>query len=75
MKGAAPTNEILNLTAVLYSVSQDCYHIEKIQDYLKQNITVAMNGIKKSDYSLIGIFKSDVEGDRYIEMFKKVKGK
>lgn len=72
MKNAiVPKPEIGRLTAALYSVSQDCFHIETSLEYAKTNITNSFLLSNKGDYRLIGVFNSDIEADTYIEVFRK----
>jgi len=63
------------LVAVLYSLSQDCFHLETINDYLKTNIQNGLMKRNKNDYRLIGITNSDVEGDTLIQEFQKAQSK
>jgi len=63
------------LVAVLYSLSQDCFHLETVQDYLKTNIQNGLMKRNKNDYRLIGITNSDVEGDTLIIEFQKAQSK
>jgi len=62
---------VSKLTAVLYSVSQDCFHLEEVQDYININVRNALSKVNKNDYRLIGIFENDIKGDEYIERFRK----
>lgn len=66
-----PTKEMAILTAVLYSVSQNCFHIEKLHEYVEKNIQHAMHKLNKSDWKLIGVFNNDMEAHEYIETFKR----
>lgn len=63
------------LVAVLYSVSQDCFHLETVNDYIKTNIQDGLVKHNKNDYRLIGIANSDMQGDTLIEEFKKAQKK
>ena len=54
--------------AVLYSVSQGCFHLETLEDYIKKNSEDCLRG-KFSDYKLIGVFENDEEADTYIKRF------
>lgn len=69
MKAPFPTN-ILELQAVLYSVSQDCFHIEPIEQYIQINVRNSLLKLNSSDYRLIGLFENPREADRYIRSFK-----
>lgn len=71
----APTKEILKMTAVLYSVSQDCFHLETMQEFLNDNILKSAQGVICNDYVLIGIAENDVKGGEYIEIFKTINKK
>ena len=71
----APTEEILKMTAVLYSVSQDCFHLETVREYLNDNILKSAQDVRSSDYFIIGIAENDTKGDEYIKMFKGLKNK
>ncbi len=62
-----PSPEIAHLTAALYSISQDCFHIEPLQDYVKLNLSDAFIKSSKGDYRLVGIFNSDTDADAYID--------
>ena len=54
------------IKAVLYSVSQDCFHLETLEDYIKKNSEDCLAG-KSSDYRLIGVFDSENEADAFME--------
>lgn len=69
----APTKDILGMTAVLYSVSQDCFHLETIMEHLNDNIIKTSTKANCSDYVIIGIAENDVKGGEYIELFKALK--
>lgn len=56
------------IKAVLYSVSQECFHLETLEDYIKKNSENCLTG-KSSDYKLIGVFEKDEEADRFINRF------
>lgn len=62
--------DIAKLSAVLFSVSQQAFHLESLADYIESNIKVSLTN-SKNDYRLIGVFENDVEGDSYIEQFRK----
>ena len=63
------TKEIGTKTAVLYSVSQDCFHLETVKEYIESNIRVSFMQTQ-NDYRLIAIANNDTEGDAYIEVFR-----
>lgn len=66
-----PNKEIALLTVALYSVSQDCFHIEKLHEYISLNIRNALHLLDNGGYKMIGIFNNDIEADKYIEVFRK----
>ena len=56
-------------SAVLYSISQKCFHIESLREYIEENIKCAM--LKKdNDYRLVGLFNSDDEAHEYTEVIR-----
>ncbi len=69
------SKEIGNKTAVLYSVSQDCFHLETVFDYITSNIKTSVIKSKGGDYRLICICDSDIAGDAFIEKFKSIQKK
>ena len=62
--------KVSNLTVALYSVEQDCFHIEKLHEYIHTNVTTSFMGSREAGYKMIGIFNNDIEADTYIETFK-----
>lgn len=68
-------DNVRKLTAILYSVEQDCFHLETISDYVTNNIKRCMIKQKCNEYRLIGVCENDVDGDNLIEEFKKVQKK
>lgn len=66
-----PNKKIANLSVALYSVSQKCFHIELLHEYVAHNVTHALNDLNKEDYRLIGIFENDVEAGEYIDTFRQ----
>jgi len=66
-----PNKEIAKLIAALYSVSQDCFHIEQLNEYVENNITHSMRKLNKNDYRLIGVFETELQANDYIEVLKK----
>ena len=64
------TKEIAELLAVLYSIDQDCFHIEDLKDYQNTNVRNALLGLNKNDYRMIGVFKTYTEADSYIKTFR-----
>lgn len=66
-----PNAGIGSLKAVLYSVEQDAFHLETINEYLDINVRNAILRRNKNDYKLVGIFNTDIEADKYIETFRK----
>ena len=57
------------IKAVLYSVSQGCFHLETLEDYIKKNSEDCLAG-KSLDYKLIGVFDNDTDSDMYIKRFR-----
>lgn len=68
--GIVPTAEIANMTAVLYSAEQDCYHLEPMQEYLKNNIQHALCKEAYNSYQLISIAKDDLTGNDIVAQFR-----
>lgn len=66
--------ETQNLSAVLFSVSQQAFHIEPLKEYVKLNVTNCANN-HTNDYQLIGIFKDELDGHRYIDGFREALNK
>ena len=67
-----PSKEIGNLSVALFSLEQDCFHIETLLDYIQTSIKHSLIKDRKSDWVLIGVFKNDVDADAGIEVFKKI---
>ena len=61
--------EYKSLTAVLYSVSQNAFHLETLKEYIDSNIRVSLMQAE-NDYRLIAIVNDDIEGDAFIEEFR-----
>lgn len=70
-----PDIEMSKLIVAEYSVQQNCFHIETLSKYLSNNIRSSIFRLGKSDFSLIGIFKTEKEADDYIELFKEYQKK
>lgn len=68
-----PNVEIQKYIVVLYSHEQDCFHIEDFIEYVKENFKEAMFSNFFNGYQIIGLVKSDIEANEYIEHFKKLK--
>jgi len=68
-----PSVEIQKNIVVLYSHEQDCYHIEDFIEYVKENFKEAMFANSFNGYQIIGLVKSDIEANEYIEYFKQLK--
>ena len=66
------SKEIGYKTAVLYSVDQDCFHLETVYDYINLNVRRCLVQAKCNEYRLICICNSDIEGDAFIEKFRKM---
>ena len=65
-----PNLETAHLSVALYSVSQNCFHIEELHQYVELNIRNALHKVNKNDYRLIGVFNNDIEAGEYIEVFR-----
>lgn len=70
-KGVIPSKEIAELIVALYSVSQDCFHVEQLKDYVFTNTRNSLMKHNKSDYRLIGIFEKELDAHDYIDIFRK----
>lgn len=68
--GITPTKEMGKLVVALYSVSQDCFHVEQLCEYIELNIKNGLLRVNTNDYKMIGVFNSDIEAGGYIETFK-----
>lgn len=66
-----PNKQLANLSVALYSVSQDCFHIETLSDYIVSNLRKSYMKYEGDCYRLIGIFNSDVEAGDYIEIVRQ----
>ena len=66
------SKEIGYKTAVLYSADQDCFHLETVYDYINLNVRRCLVQAKCNEYRLICICNSDIEGDAFIEKFRKM---
>lgn len=56
--------------AVLFSVSQEMFHVESLSDYIAKNIRDIYTD-NYSDYKLIGVFDDYGEVDKFIVRFEK----
>lgn len=65
-----PNKEISELVVALYSKSQNCFHIEDLHSYVKENIYISLLPECKPDYILIGVFNEELIAHDYIEEFK-----
>lgn len=65
------SKEVSLLIVALYSVEQDCFHIEELHQYIHTNVISCLMKFEEAGYRMIGIFNSDLEADAYIEVFKK----
>ena len=70
-KPICPNLETAHLSVALYSVSQNCFHIEELYQYIELNVRNSLHKVNKNDYRLIGIFNNDIEAGEYIEIFKE----
>jgi hypothetical protein len=59
-----------NQIAVLYSVSQEVFHIESLSDYIAKNMRDIYSS-NYNDYKLIGVFNDYREADKFIDRFEK----
>ena len=59
-----------NLSAALFSVGQQAFHIEPLKEHVKQNVMNSVQG-GTNDFRLIGIFENDLDAHDYIESFKE----
>ena len=65
---------IPNYYVAEYSIEQNCFHIEQLNDLLKINIEAALSK-KHNDYQMIGIFETYDEASDYIEKVRpKIQG-
>lgn len=69
-KSICPDLKTAHLSVALYSISQNCFHIEELHQYIELNIRNALHKVNKNDYRLIGVFNNDIEADEYIEAFR-----
>ena len=65
------TKKISNLFSVLYSESQNCFHIERLSDTIVHNLKYIFVEERKSDYRLVGVFNNYIEADEYIKQLRK----
>lgn len=59
-----------NQIAVLYSVSQEVFHVESLSDYIAKNMRDIYSS-NYNDYKLIGVFNDYREADKFIDRFEK----
>lgn len=67
--------QIGDMTAVLYSYEQGCFHLEKVHEYLVNNAKRAMAKEPFDEYRLICICNNDLEGDAFIQTFREMQNK
>lgn len=56
--------------AVLYSVSQEVFHVESLGDYISKNMRDIYSN-NYNDYKLIGVFDDYREADKFMDRFEK----
>ena len=56
----------------LNSVEQNCFHLENLEDYISDNVKRCLPKLKCNEYRLVCVCNSDIEGDSYIEEFRKM---
>lgn len=59
-----------NQIAVLYSVSQEVFHVESLSDYIAKNMRDIYSN-NYNDYKLIGVFSDYGEADKFMDRFEK----
>lgn len=67
------TKFMLEKQVVLYSIQQDCFHIESVADYLENNLSRILN--KKKDfasYHPIGFFDSYEFASEFVKEFREL---
>lgn len=65
------SDELAALTVVLYSATQDCFHIELMEEYILNNIKISFHTKELPQYRIVGVFNNDIEADEYIKEFQK----
>jgi len=77
-KGKIVDEKIGVKSVALYSLSQNCFHIETLIEYINSNLKYLLVTKRKSDWVLIGVFDNNLEAHDYIEIvrakIKEVKG-
>jgi len=63
--------EIGGKSVALYSVTQNCFHIEQVRDYIITNFQTLTIKTIEDDWALIGIFDSDLQAHDFIEEIRK----
>jgi len=58
-----------NITALLYSKSQNCFHIEPLQEYIISQYKSYIIGGNLQGYQLIGVFESIEEANDWTEKY------
>lgn len=69
-------NSILSKQAVLYSIQQDCFHIETMGEYLDNNTRRILK--KEKDFASfhpIGLFDNYEDASEFIQQFQKLLNK
>lgn len=65
---------IPNVVTLLWSHSQDCYHIEDMQQTISKGREACIYS-DPNDWILIGVFDTDHEAHRYVDHLEKLRGK
>ncbi len=64
-------SEFATKEVALYSINQNCFHIEPLYKYLESNIKNAICQDESEDYMVIGVFDTGIEAHEFIEAFRK----
>ena len=62
--------ELLKKSVVLYSLKQKCFHIERLEDYIRTNL-YSLLVKSEPQYFLIGIFENDNDANQFIDIISK----
>ncbi len=61
--------QISKMWVVEYSVNQQCFHIEHLEDYVANNICNIIENTS-TDYQLVAICENHEEARNFIELFQ-----
>jgi len=64
--------EIGHLSVILYSESQDCFHVEDLHDCILSNLKRVIFNKDLSDHHLVGIADSGSEINVMIELIREL---